>query len=232
MRDLEKFSVPLSIVVAGALVAGAVIFTNNSKSPAVYQADAGFAQQGQPINDTSYKNVKPVSDDDHIFGDKKARVKVIEFSDFECPFCAKFHPDMKRIVEEYKGEVAWVYRHYPLDFHPKAMPAADASECVASRGSNDAFWKFSDKVFEEFTAGRNPDFSAIAVSVGVNKGTFDSCAGKGAFDDKIASHMNDAMNSGFRGTPYSIIVVNGEPKGVIDGAQPYSQIKSLIEQYK
>lgn len=232
MKELEKYSLPLSVIVAGVIIAGAVIYTNNSGSSVNYQADAGSAQPSQPIDNTAFKNVEPVSNEDHVFGNKKAKIKIVEFSDFECPFCSKFHPDMKRIVEDYKGDVAWIYRHYPLEFHQKAMPAADASECVASKGGNDAFWKFADKVFEEFAAGKDPEFSAIAASVGVSKSAFESCAGKGSFDDEIKADMDDAVKSGFRGTPYSVIIVDGEPKGTIDGAQPYSQIKSLIEQYK
>jgi len=233
MKDFEKLSVPISVIIAGALIAGAVVYTNKSQSSDNYRADAGSAGVGQPIEQgAAYKEVKPVSNDDHILGDKNARIKIVEFSDFECPFCASFHPNMKRVVDEYKGEVAWVYRHYPLDFHQKAMPAADASECVASKGGNDAFWKFADKVFEEFSSGKDPDFSTIAVASGVSKSAFDSCAGKGSFDSKIKGNMDDAAKSGFRGTPYSIIIVDGEPKGTIDGAQPYEQIKSLVEKYK
>lgn len=92
-------------------------------------------------------NVPPVTDDDHIFGDKDAPVKIVEYSDFECPFCASVHPTLKQLVVDYDGDVAWVYRHYPLDFHPNAQPAAEASECIAELGGNDEFWEFSDYIF-------------------------------------------------------------------------------------
>lgn len=84
---------------------------------------------------------------DHIRGNKKAKVVVIEYSDFQCPFCQRVHPTYKQILETYGDDVMWVYRHFPLSFHPKAMPAALASECAYEQGGNDAFWKFADELF-------------------------------------------------------------------------------------
>jgi len=80
--------------------------------------------------------------DDHIRGDKKARIALIEYSDLECPFCKTFHPTAQKIVDDYKGKVMWVYRHFPLSFHANAQKEAEASECVSSLGGEDAFWKY------------------------------------------------------------------------------------------
>ena len=71
---------------------------------------------------------------------------VIEYSDFECPFCSRVHPTLDRLAEE-NDNVTWVYRHLPLSFHPQALPAAIASECVAQEEGNDAFWQFADTIF-------------------------------------------------------------------------------------
>lgn len=86
---------------------------------------------------------------DHILGDRSARVAIIEYSDYECPFCHRVHPTYKQIMDQYDGKVMWVFRHFPLAFHPEAMPLAIASECVASLKGNDAFWKFTDDVMAE-----------------------------------------------------------------------------------
>lgn len=83
---------------------------------------------------------------DHVRGDKTARIAAIEYSDFECPFCHRVHPSLQKVFETYKGEVAWIYRHYPLNFHPDAMPYAVGSECVAELAGPEAFWKFTDAV--------------------------------------------------------------------------------------
>ena len=90
------------------------------------------------------KDVKPVSENEHIRGDKNAKISLIEYSDYECPYCKRFHDTPKQVLEEYEGKVNWVYRHFPLGFHATATPKAIASECVAELGGNDKFWEFSD----------------------------------------------------------------------------------------
>ena len=94
--------------------------------------------------------IRAVTADDHIVGDiNTAKLIIVEYSDLECPYCQRFHATMKQVMEEYKGEVAWVYRHFPLtQIHPKAMQAALASECAWEQGGNEDFWKYADKVFE------------------------------------------------------------------------------------
>src|SRR3989344_6312937 len=117
---------------------------------------AGGAQGGQPAAggvQPSFGNADQVDklrDDDHVRGDRNARMLLIEYSDFECPYCKSFHPTAQQIVDEYKGRVAWVYRHFPLDsIHPKARTAAIASECVTELGGKDAFWAFADELFAD-----------------------------------------------------------------------------------
>lgn len=93
--------------------------------------------------------VPPAEIGEHIKGDiAKAQVTIIEYSDFECPFCARFHPTLEKIVSESNGNVAWIYRQFPLvQIHQHAMERAIASECVAQIKGNDAFWKYGDLLF-------------------------------------------------------------------------------------
>lgn len=89
--------------------------------------------------------MSPVTNEDHIKGSMDAPVMIVEYSDFDCPFCARFHGVMNTIVKKYDGEVAWVYRHFPLEqLHPNAKAVSVASECVAKLGGNEAFWVFTD----------------------------------------------------------------------------------------
>ena len=93
-------------------------------------------------------DIPAVSEQDHILGSLDAPVKLVEYSDLQCPFCGRFHPTMQRVAKEYGDQVAWVYRHFPLEsIHPNARPLANASECAANLGGNDSFWKFVDAVF-------------------------------------------------------------------------------------
>ena len=85
---------------------------------------------------------------DRYRGSTKAKVAVIEYSDFQCPFCHRVHPTYKQIMDAYGSDVVWVYRHFPLSFHPDAMPFAIGSECVRKLRGNDAFWKYADVVMK------------------------------------------------------------------------------------
>jgi hypothetical protein len=100
---------------------------------------------------TEYKGeVPPVEQGEHILGNiSTAKVILIEYSDFECPFCARFHPILEKIVSESNGNIAWVYRQFPLvQIHQHALERAIASECIAKLKGNDAFWKYADLLFK------------------------------------------------------------------------------------
>ena len=106
-----------------------------ARAGAAAPADAG---------ETNTDAVSPVTEADHIKGSIDAPIKVVEYSDFDCPFCTRFHDSMNEIVAT-NDDVAWVYRHFPLDqLHPNARGIAVASECIAREGGDEAFWKFAD----------------------------------------------------------------------------------------
>lgn len=93
--------------------------------------------------------IRPVSTDDHILGDINARIIIVEYSDLDCPFCKVFHATMHRVVKESGGDLAWVYRHYPIpQLHPNAFAKAEETECAWELGGNEAFWKYTNRVFE------------------------------------------------------------------------------------
>lgn len=142
---------PYSIVVA----ANGQTFPINGAFPfedvksIIDQALAVSANAPLPKTSDESSNVRSVGDSDHLRGDPKATVKVVEFSDLECPFCKNFHRTMQQVMEEYSDKVAWVYRHFPLDsLHPKARKEAEATECAAELQGNDGFWAYVDKLFE------------------------------------------------------------------------------------
>jgi len=90
-----------------------------------------------------------VAEDDHVQGNPSAPITLVEFSDFQCPFCKRFHPTVEQIFAEYGDQVKWVYKHFPLDqIHPQARPAAEASECIAEQKGEEGFWQFADAVFK------------------------------------------------------------------------------------
>jgi len=110
--------------------------------------DGTLPQGVEKLSSDRASKLTAISEKDHVRGNRSAKIKLVEYSDFECPFCQRFHLTAKQVLDEYGNDVAWVYRHFPLDqLHPKARPTAEASECVYELGGDEAFWKFTDEVF-------------------------------------------------------------------------------------
>ncbi len=101
-----------------------------------------------PTKGAKVANLLPVTEADHYKGKQGAKIVLVEYSDYECPFCEKFHPTMNQVMDEYGDDVAWVLRNFPLSFHKDAQKAAEAAECVASLEGNDAFWNYADELFK------------------------------------------------------------------------------------
>jgi protein-disulfide isomerase len=166
---------------------------------------------------------------DHIRGNPNAKISVIEYSDFECPFCKRHHPTMVQMLEANKDDVNWVYRHFPLSFHPSANPAAEGSECAAELGGNDAFWKFTDAVFaaDSLTPDMMPGFAKQA---GVDEAAFKACVESGRHKQKIQDQMNGGMAAGVQGTPGNIVLVHAtKEQRDISGAVPLSNFQTVID---
>jgi len=108
------------------------------------------------------KQLRPVSPDDHIVGNINAKIIIVEYSDLECPFCKVFHTTMRQVMEKGNGDVAWVYRHYPIpQLHPKAFHEAEATECAWEQGGNEAFWKYTNRLFEITPSNNGLDESEL-----------------------------------------------------------------------
>lgn len=174
-------------------------------------------------------NLPEVSDQDHIRGDKNAKLTLIEYSDLECPFCQRIHPTLNQMLDEYKGKVKWVYRHFPLDqIHPKARPAAEASECVAELGGEDAFWKFTDAIFENQQTALS-DLAGTAAKIGIDKTSFKKCLDSGKYKDKVEKQNQGGLRAGVTGTPGNFLLDGKGNVYIIPGAVPYSTLKQVIE---
>ena len=222
-------NVPTAIILAGIIIAAAVIYAFPKNSP----NNDIVADKGKELTASAVDSIQPVSNKDHIRGNPNAAVKIIEFSDLECPFCKRFHLTMQQAMDEYGKEVAWVYRHFPLDaLHSKARKEAEATECANELGGNDKFWDYVDKLFEITPSNNQLDLALlpkIAAEIGLDKVKFENCLASQKYSGHIESDVKDAVASGARGTPYSVVISKNGEKFIINGAQPYSSVKQIID---
>lgn len=184
---------------------------------------ANNQQPSVPANIT----VAPVTKDDHVIGAKNAKVTIVEYSDFECPFCGNFYPTMKQIIENYGDQVRVVYRHFPLSFHPQAQPAAEASECAAEQGK---FWEFHDGLFEGQTKLSASFYKELAQNLKLNMNKFNDCVSSGKYRQKVLDQAASGDAAGVQGTPHTILIGEDGQMVPVSGAMPYASVEASLKQ--
>ena len=212
----------ISVVLAIALIAAIITggFRGGDKEPTTGQAvgDGTVPGAGQAIP------APPGIDDDAVKGEENAPVTIIEFSDFQCPFCARFFEDtLPNIEGNYieEGKVRLVYRDFPLNIHPGAQKAAEAAECAKDQGK---FWEMHDKLFENSESLSLASLKQYAGKLGLDQGKFDECLDSGEKEEEVMKDFQDGSRSGVSGTP--TFFINGQ---MIVGAQPYEVFEQAIE---
>ncbi|PIZ99130.1 MAG: hypothetical protein COX77_02415 [Candidatus Komeilibacteria bacterium CG_4_10_14_0_2_um_filter_37_10] len=186
------------------------------------------AQPGQPNNGeepTGPVNLRPVQKNEVVRGGKNAKVVMVEFSDYECPFCARHHETMLQIMNQYKDQVAWVFRHFPLDsIHPQARPAALAAECA---NEQDKFWEYSDAIYkdQDKLSGGISFLQQVAKQLKLNESKFNDCLSSAKYQSKVDADYQEGIANGVSGTPGTFIA--GQ---LIKGAVPFESFKQIIDQ--
>ena len=167
--------------------------------------------------------VEVATEDSPSYGPADAKVTLVEFSDFECPYCQRFNPTLEQVKEKYPQDVRIVFRQFPLNnIHPKAQKAAEASLCAHDQ---DAFWKMHDLLFEEQKDLDVEQLKEKAARLGLDAGTFDQCLDSGKYAAQVATDVKEGSSLGVTGTPS--IFVNGRPlKGVV----AFEEISRIIDQ--
>lgn len=171
-----------------------------------------------------------------IYGNMNARFTLVEFSDIECPYCKRFHPTPKKIVDASGGEVNWEWKHLPLAFHnPGAQVGAHATECVAEQKGNIGFWAFLDDLFAA-TRGNGqgaPNLVELATGIGADADKFTECMQSGRYQEKVNADLQEAQSRGINGTPATFIVDNQTGNvQLLSGAQPEAAFLSVIARMK
>ena len=155
-------------------------------------------------------------------GPKDAPITIIEFSDYQCPYCRRWHEQVyEPLLAAYPGQIRVVYRHFPLtSIHPDAFPAAQAAMCA---GEQNAYWQFHEKIFSSDALGSSV-YTQYAQELGLDMSAFDSCIAEGRYDEAIQADLDFAVNLGVRSTP--TFFINGL---AIVGAQPLDIFKQVID---
>lgn len=211
------FFVLLSMYLNGNMPTAAA---GNNNAPVV--VDPGTDDGGAP----TAISLRPIDEKrDHIKGPKNAKITLVEYSDFECPFCQRFHPTVKQVMEKYSQDVRIVFRHFPLSFHPQAVPAANAAECASEQGK---FWEMHDILFDQGVI-ESGSYTAYAKSIGLNTTKFDTCMKDKKYASRITEDQADGQNAGVQGTPHSVLLGPNGEKIPVSGAQPFEAIDSQIQ---
>lgn len=186
---------------------------------------------GTPSNPSRPPGTVTVAAGAHVLGEAGAKVTIVEFSDFQCPYCKSFYADTEwQIVDAYvkTGKARFAYRQFPLSMHQYAEVAARASECAAKVGGNDGFWKYHDMLFTRGQGdgtGLDPaSLKQYAVDLQLDAVTFNACLDNGETASAVSNDSSDGRAAGVGGTP--TFFVNGH---MISGAQPFSVFKDAIE---
>jgi protein-disulfide isomerase len=187
-------------------------------------AAPGSPGTGNVVSSGSRGNGIAEIDDDHFLGSEDAPVTIIEFSDYECPFCGRFYSgayqDIKREYID-TGKAKLVFRDFPLEFHRNAQISAEAAECVGELGGSSAYFEMHDLIFENQGSLSRSNLENWAESLGYD---ISECLESGKFKSEVQKDFSDGQRAGVQGTPSFFI--NGK---VLSGAQPFSVFQQAIE---
>jgi len=158
-----------------------------------------------------------------VRGATEAAVTVVEFSDFQCPFCKQAHPTLAQVLERYRGKVRLVYRDFPLEgLHPQARRAAEAARCARDQGK---FWEFHDLLFTNSPQAADGDLKRYATQTGLDVTKFEGCLASGVHKAAVQRDIDEGTRLGVTGTP--AFFVNGRP---LSGAQPFEAFARMIDE--
>jgi protein-disulfide isomerase len=214
MEDKKNvLTIPMAIVVAGIIIGGAIFFSRSVSTKEIFKQPEQPTAQAATAKISGNISLRAVSESDHISGNPGANIVMVEYSDLECPFCKSFHKTMLSLLDEYgkSGKLAWVYRHFPLDFHPKSPKESEATECAFELAGNTGFWNYVNKIFEITPANNGLDLAKLpenAKQIGLDVNAFQSCLDSGKYAVKVKADYDDGLKAGVNGTPHTILVLN------------------------
>lgn len=236
--DVEKYQplyTPIAIFLGGLSIAAAIFVTGGLNGSSNVAGEAVPTDSGEP----QFATVSV--DDDPVMGEADAPVTIIEFSDFECPYCKTFHDEtLPQIKEVYidTGKVKFVFRDLPLSFHdPAATKEALAANCARDQGGDTAYFMYHDEIFARTPGNgegmKEADYKAAADKLNLDSSALLKCVKDAKFQEEIANDLVNAENYGAGGTP-SFFIGRSDPSGsfegqLVSGAQPFESFQQIID---
>jgi protein-disulfide isomerase len=176
-------------------------------------------------------DIAKLTKDTYVKGDESAQILWIEYSDLECPFCKRLHDSgaIKNLEAKYGDKLAFAFKHYPLPFHPTAMPAAQAAECVGETGGTSKYFAFVESIFSKGTPSQDV-INAAVKEVGLNADSVKKCVDSGKYKARVDAHMAEGSSKfGVNGTPGNVLINTKTGKyEVVSGAQPEANFDAAI----
>lgn len=228
-----------AIAFAGVAIAASIVFFATQLGGSTNLNSTAFENRVEEIVDgylvkvinreiVPGMDITTIDDDDAFLGDKDAPITIVEFSDYECPFCKSFYTDtLPELKSEYidTGKVKLVYRDFPLNSHANALPAAIAAECAREQGGDEVYFDFHDMIFTNSSRPTRDVLITYAGNVGVDVDKFTKCLDDEKYIDEVQADLSDGASLGVTGTP--AFFVNGQ---LLEGAQPFEAFEQVIEQ--
>ncbi len=232
--DNSNNKIPIAIIIGFFMLSVSIFFIGKSQNDKITETNVSEKSVAENVDTT--ETIKTVDKNDYIRGNPNAPILIVEYSDYDCPFCKEFHGTMKRIMAEFgaEGKVGWVYRQFPIaDLHPNSPKISKAALCVGDIGGNDAFWRFSDLIFEnrsfdQFTLVTK--LPSYAKDAGVNINDYKKCMEKPDMEEAVTNSLKDGIKMGIKGTPHVVIIAGGEAEQ-IDGSISYVVLKDIINNF-
>lgn len=242
-------STPAAIIIGSCIIGLSILLSGGvlevkgltAKKAGVFASTAPSASSAPAVAAPDAGPVKVSVDDDAVLGDPDAPITMIEFSDYECPFCKRYfdqtYPEIKKNYID-TGKVKLVFRDLPLSFHdPLATKEAIAANCAKEQGGDEAYYKMHDALFTQTTSNGNgltiDKIYTIAGEVGLNAGNFKTCLDSDKYKDEVSKDLADAGAVGADGTP-TFFIGKSDDSGTIEGsrlvgAQPYTAFSTIID---
>lgn len=221
------------------IVAIVIVFTmfarsqGNSSNVKKFLQNMGGNSTTGLVNQATQAGVPRITALDHARGAADPSVVWIEYGDFECPFCKRYHSELQQLLAAYPDDVQVVFRHFPLDAHTNAHEKAVASECAAELGGEEAFWAYHDMLYDRANSSglgiSLEDLPDFAVELGLSREAFESCLVSGRHDGRINSDLTTAQVAGVSGTPTTVIIAPDGTGSFVPGVIEFTQMQEVMD---